>query len=160
MRIVRISLATLDEFFEQTLAEIRTGEPQKEAKVFSYATPELLFQTFTTSRWHSIRVMTGAGPMSIRELARRLGRDIKGVHRDVKVLLEEDLVEHTSTGAIVFPYDAVHVDFLLKAEDLTFPVADHRAAAMSAERNSAQSPRTPRRPAVRRKSAARPAQNR
>lgn len=81
MRTARISIAPLDEFFEQVLEHVRTGEAQKEACRFSYATPEVLFETFTTPRWHIIRVMTGASAMSIRELARRLGRNIKGVHR-------------------------------------------------------------------------------
>jgi predicted transcriptional regulator len=58
--------------------------------------------------------MTGAGPMTIRELARRLGRDVKAVHSDVQALLHAGILQKTDTGRIVFPYDALHVDFILK----------------------------------------------
>ena len=41
----------------------------------------------TTKRWEIVRAMTGAGPLAIREAARRVGRDVKAVHRDVHALL-------------------------------------------------------------------------
>jgi predicted transcriptional regulator len=154
MRIAKISIASVDEFMAHTLAAVRSGKPQKERKRFSYATPELLFETFTTPRWFIIRVMTGAEPMSIRELARRLGRDIKGVHRDVTALIKAGLIEHDETGAIVFPYDAVHVDFTLKTEDLVFPVVEQKAA-VPVPKPRTPSLRSPGRPATaRRKPAA------
>lgn len=56
----------------------------------------------------------GAGPLSIREIARRVARDVKGVHRDVHALLDVGILERSAEGAIEFPYDAVHVDFVLK----------------------------------------------
>ncbi len=59
--------------------------------------------------------MCGAGPISIREAARRVGRDVKAVHGDVKALLVAGLIDRTESGAIEFPYDAVKVEFLLDA---------------------------------------------
>ena len=56
--------------------------------------------------------MTGQGAMSIREAARRVGRDVKAVHGDVQALLGAGVIDRTDDG-IVFPYDAVHVDFML-----------------------------------------------
>ena len=53
--------------------------------------------------------------MSIREAARRTGRDVKAVHGDVTALLNAGLLSKTDDEQIVFPYDAIHVDFLLKA---------------------------------------------
>lgn len=52
--------------------------------------------------------------MSIREAARRVGRDVKAVHGDVTALLNAGVLRRTEDG-IEFPYDAVHVDFVLKA---------------------------------------------
>jgi predicted transcriptional regulator len=52
--------------------------------------------------------------MSIREAARRVGRDVKAVHGDVQALIQAGVLDRTDAG-IVFPYDAVHVDFVLKA---------------------------------------------
>jgi addiction module HigA family antidote len=49
----------------------------------SFATPELLFRLMTAKRWELIRTITGAGPLTIREIARRVHRDVKAVHGDV-----------------------------------------------------------------------------
>ncbi len=53
--------------------------------------------------------------MTIREVARRVDRDVKAVHGDVKALLLCGLLDKTDSGKVVFPYDAVHVDFVLRA---------------------------------------------
>jgi predicted transcriptional regulator len=59
-------------------------------------------------------VMTGAGPMAIREAARRMERDVKGVHADVHALLEAGLLRKTDDNRILFPYDEIRVDFTLR----------------------------------------------
>ena len=38
------------------------------------------YQTLARKRWELLRAMTGQGAMSIRKVARRVGRDIKTVH--------------------------------------------------------------------------------
>ncbi|BAO91324.1 winged helix DNA-binding protein [Caballeronia cordobensis] len=151
---VRIGILSLEEMAEQTLAELDTGKYH--GAFFGYATPELLFRTFTTPRWQIIRAMTGAGPMSIRELSRRLERDVKGVHRDVKALLEAGLLQHDEQGGIVFPYNTVHVNFTLTAADLALSgAASGKTAESAIDENSAPS-RRPRRRAAPRKREPRP----
>jgi predicted transcriptional regulator len=81
----------------------------------SFESPELLFKMLSGKRWELLNAMTGAGPMSIREVARRLERDVKAVHGDVTALINAGLLSKTDDGMIVFPYDAIHVDFMLKA---------------------------------------------
>lgn len=81
----------------------------------TFESPELLFEVLTQLRWNIIQAITGVGPVSIREIARRVERDVKAVHRDVHALLKAGILERNADGAIVFPYDAVHVDFMLKA---------------------------------------------
>jgi predicted transcriptional regulator len=81
----------------------------------SFTTPELLFRLLTTKRWEIVRTMTGAGPLSIRETARRVGRDVKAVHGDVHALLNAGVLRKTDDGLVVFPFDAIRVDVLLKA---------------------------------------------
>ena len=81
----------------------------------SFATPELLFRLLTTKRWEIVRAMTGAGPLSIRETARRVDRDVKAVHGDVRALLNAGVLRKTDDGLVVFPFDAIRVDLLLKA---------------------------------------------
>ena len=89
------------------------GDPQ--GQFISFESPELLFKVISGKRWELIKVMTGAGAMTIREAARRLHRDVKAVHSDVHALLNAGLLQKTEKGQIVFPYGAVHVDFMLKA---------------------------------------------
>jgi predicted transcriptional regulator len=78
----------------------------------SFASAELLWRTLTRKRWELLRAMTGQGAMSIREAARRVGRDIKAVHGDIQALIVAGIVERAD-GGVIFPYDAVHVDFML-----------------------------------------------
>jgi predicted transcriptional regulator len=91
-----------------------TGKPQKTARI-SFASPELLWQVLTAKRWALLKALCGAGPVSIRESARRVGRDVKAVHGDVTALLNAGLLNRTDDGRIVFPFDAVKVEFLLQA---------------------------------------------
>lgn len=80
----------------------------------SFASEELLWKTLTAKRWEILKAMTGAGSLALREIARRAGRDVKAVHGDVHALLAAGMIERNDEG-FVFPYDAIHVDFLLKA---------------------------------------------
>jgi predicted transcriptional regulator len=43
------------------------------------------------------------------------GRDVKAVHGDVHALLAAGVLRRNADGKIEFPFDAVHVDFMLKA---------------------------------------------
>jgi predicted transcriptional regulator len=92
----------------------KTGKPQKSPRI-SFATPELLWRVLTEKRWELLKALCGAGPVSIREAARRAGRDVKAVHGDVTALLNAGVLDRTDDGRIVFPYDAVKVEFLLQA---------------------------------------------
>ena len=59
--------------------------------------------------------MTGAGPLTIREVARRVDRDFKGVLSDVTLLAGAGILERTESGGVEFPYDRVHVEFDMMA---------------------------------------------
>lgn len=92
----------------------KTGKPQKTARI-SFATPELLWQVLTAKRWELLKALCGAGPVSIREVARRVNRDVKAVHGDVTALLNAGVLDRTEAGKIEFPFEAVKVEFLLQA---------------------------------------------
>jgi predicted transcriptional regulator len=96
--------------FTQTWKSGKSSAPR-----ISFASPELLFKMLSGKRWELLNAMTGAGAMSIREAARRVERDVKAVHGDVTALLNAGLLSKTDDGMIVFPYGAIHVDFMLKA---------------------------------------------
>lgn len=69
----------------------------------------------TAKRWELLKALCSAGPVSIREAARRVERDVKAVHGDVTALLDAGILTRTEDGRIEFPFDAVKVDFMLKA---------------------------------------------
>ena len=90
------------------------GKPEKSARV-SFATPELLWQVLTAKRWELLKALCGAGPVSIREAARRVRRDVKAVHGDVTALLNAGVLDRAEGGGIVFPFEAVKIEFMLQA---------------------------------------------
>ena len=92
----------------------KTGKPERSARI-SFTTPELLWKVLTAKRWELLKVLCGAGPMSVREAARRLGRDVKAVHGDVTALLDAGVLDRAEGGGIVFPYEAVKIEFMLQA---------------------------------------------
>jgi predicted transcriptional regulator len=112
MKTVTLEVATLKNV-KRRVQEAFKG--RKQGTRISFATPELLFRVMTAKRWELIRTMTGAGPLSIREAARRIDRDVKGVHGDVHALLNAGILQKTDDGLIIFPFDAVRVDIMLHA---------------------------------------------
>lgn len=109
MSTVTLSVASREDVSRRVRAAFQ-GEAQG-ARI-SFASVELLWQTLTSKRWAILRAMTGRGELPIREVARRVGRDVKAVHGDVTALLQAGVIERTGRG-VVFAHDAVHVDFTL-----------------------------------------------
>ena len=81
----------------------------------SFSSAALLWKVLGPKRWDLLKAMTGKGPMTVRGLARAVDRDVKAVHGDIGALLAAGVIERTPDKRIVFPYDAVHVDFMLRA---------------------------------------------
>ena len=75
----------------------------------SFISSDLLWRVLTAKRWDILAIMAGAGEMSIREVARKVGRDVKAVHGDVTVLIKNRIVERGESGKVVFPYDHFHL---------------------------------------------------
>ncbi len=92
----------------------KTGEGERTARM-SFATPELLWKVLTAKRWELLKAMCAAGPISIREAARRVNRDVKAVHGDITALLNAGVLDRVEDGRVIFPFDAIKVEFLLRA---------------------------------------------
>lgn len=112
MKTVTIGVSSLEDA-EQRLADAFKGK-RRGARI-SFASEDLLWKVLTSKRWALLRVMAGQGTLGIREIARRLGRDARAVHSDVHLLLKAGLLNRGENRGVVFPYDAIHVDFVLKA---------------------------------------------
>lgn len=97
---------------QERLANAFAGEYQ--GAHLSFASVEVLWRVLTAKRWEILHAMAGRGELSIRAVARLVSRDVKAVHGDVTALVRAGVVIRTARG-VEFPYDAVHVDFTLKA---------------------------------------------
>jgi predicted transcriptional regulator len=112
LNTVTIGISSAEEV-KTRAARAFAGEAQ--GVFVSFPSVELLWKVITPKRWQLLRLLTGAGPLSIRETARRANRDVKSVHGEIQALLAAGIVERGSDGRIEFPYDEVHVDFVLRA---------------------------------------------
>ena len=113
MKTVVIGVSSREETNARIMNAVKTGKQQGAYRSFESTAD--LGRTLSPKRWGILKTMTGAGALSLREVARRVERDVKGVHTDVHVLLNAGLLDKTDDGKIVFPFDAVHVDFMLQA---------------------------------------------
>jgi predicted transcriptional regulator len=114
MKTVVLEVRTLEQTLGDASHAMKSGRAEREARI-GFATPELLWQVLTAKRWDLLKAMCGGGSMSIREAARRVGRDVKAVHGDVSALLNAGVLNRTETGGVEFPFDAVKVQFMLEA---------------------------------------------
>lgn len=114
MKTVVLDVATRRDAGDEFIRAWETSRARKSARI-SFETPELLWKVLTARRWELLKALCGAGPISIREAARRVGRDVKTVHGDVTALLDAGVLDRAVSGGIEFPYDAIKVEFLLQA---------------------------------------------
>jgi predicted transcriptional regulator len=112
MKTVTLEVASAQDVKRRALEAFK-GKRQR-ARI-SFATPELLWKVLTAKRWELVKAMAGQGPLTMREVARRIGRDVKAVHGDAHALLDAGLLDKTEDGRLVFPFDAVRVEFTLRA---------------------------------------------
>lgn len=114
MKTVVLEVRSLASTMEDAARAMKTRRAEKEARI-AFASPELLWKVLTSKRWDLLKALCGAGPISIREAARRVGRDVKAVHGDVTALLDAGVIIRNAGGGIEFPYESVKVEFLLRA---------------------------------------------
>jgi predicted transcriptional regulator len=112
MSTVVISVKPLEQSRRETRERLAAGRGDPTPRI-NFISWDLFHQILSSNRIGVIRSMAGAGPLSIREVARRVGRDFKGVHTDVTALVRNGLLEKTAAGEVVFPYDDIHFDIRL-----------------------------------------------
>jgi len=112
MNTVTIGVSSVNDVQRRTAAAFRG---KKQGARISFASEELLWKTLTPKRWALLKVMAKQGAMAIREVARQTKRDVRAVHSDIHVLLKAGVLDKAEDGRVIFPYEAIHVDFLLRA---------------------------------------------
>jgi len=110
---------TLEPDWKQALRDAgkRAQARRYQGEVLNFESPGALFARLTEKRWALVNALQGQGPMAVRELARRVERDVKRVHEDVVALAELGLVERDESGAVECPFVSVHIDLHLRAPE-------------------------------------------
>jgi predicted transcriptional regulator len=110
--ILTIDVSTI----EATKARMRDAFKGKGTATarYSFLSAEDMARMLTPSRWRIIAAMTGAGALGVREVARRVERDVKGVHNDLSALASNGLIDREG-DKYLFPYRQVKVAFELRA---------------------------------------------
>ena len=110
--IVTFVTSDSDEAHRQdALARLDRWEAGEEGPhVINFQPPSDLRALLTDCRVELLWSIMAARPDSIRQLAERLGRDVKRVHDDLQVLADDDIVHSEQAGrAKRVPYDSIEV---------------------------------------------------
>lgn len=108
---------TIDAGWQDALrSAARTGFSAKyyEGEILNFETPGAFFSRLTSRRWAMIDALLGEGEVPLRELARRMKRDVRRVHDDATALVDLGLIERTEAGRLVCPYEDIHMDMHMR----------------------------------------------
>ena len=86
----------------------KAGEPEAAARL-DFESLEAAWQLLNGKRWAILRMMAGQGPLAIREIARRVGRDVRALHLS-------GVIDKTEGGQMVLPYDTIRLNFEFEAQ--------------------------------------------
>lgn len=114
MSMVVLEVRSLADSLADIAQGMEHGVSDDTARI-SFATPELVWQVLNEERWALLKAIGGAKPLSISEVASRVGRDEAAVRGDVEALWQAGILEKVGEREIEFPYDTVKVEFLLRA---------------------------------------------
>jgi len=112
MNTVRLEVRSFDDVLGDVAKAWKTGEAT--VPRISFDSVEDLWKALSFKKMDILKAMTGAGQLGIREVSRKVGRDVSAVHRDLQALIVAGIVDRTDDGKVVFPYDEIHVDFTLR----------------------------------------------
>ena len=101
MHELTIGVANRDAVSARFIEAFETGKSQ--GNYINFESERLLWKTLTLERWEILKALTGAEPVTIREVARRVDRDGQAVQEDVKALLNTGFLDTTEDGKIIFP---------------------------------------------------------
>lgn len=111
--ILTIRVQSLNDAMKAVRAAFANNKPEATPGL-SFPTYDLMHRVLAPKRLDIIRSMAGQGPLGYREIARRVGRDYKGVHNDITALIKAGVIDREKDG-VVFPYETIHFEFDIKA---------------------------------------------
>ncbi len=112
MKTLNVRVASRKAVKADILKAMKDAEAGKKVR----AKPQLTFSSYedmhrvlAPARLEIVMALAGKGSLAIREVARRLERDVKGVHNDITKLINAGVIDRTEEG-ICFPYDRLHME--------------------------------------------------
>lgn len=97
------------EAVNRRMANAFDGKPQ--GRFYSFSDYGQMVKTLTPKRKQILSALCGREPMTVRGVARLVGRDVKAVHADLKALRLVGLIDRTGDGKLELPYDEIHFEF-------------------------------------------------
>jgi predicted transcriptional regulator len=96
--------------FEAAWNRVAEGRPVKPLRVLTLEDLPALLKTLSPARCELLKALREAGPVSIYELSKRLGRNYKNVHTDVAQLVALGVLERAESGLVSVPWDTVRAE--------------------------------------------------
>lgn len=107
---VRLSTATdAKARFVEAGKRALAGKAVEGTPTLNFGSYDDMHRVLAPSRLAIVKTLAGQGALSIREVARRVERDVQAVHRDVTTLINAGVLDRTDAG-IEFPYARVRFD--------------------------------------------------
>ena len=91
---------------------VKSGKPEHAARL-DFLKLDDAWKVLSDKRRSIMNVMAGAGPLSIREISRRVSRDVRAVHNDIQALRRAGVIDKTDDGKMILPYKTIKFDFTL-----------------------------------------------
>lgn len=104
------SMADARARFLEAAAGAVAGRASAAEPAIYFASYDEMHRVLAPARLAIVKAMAGQGPLAIREVARRVGRDVQAVHRDVVTLSDAGIVDRSEAG-VTFPHDRIHFEF-------------------------------------------------
>lgn len=102
------------EINDRLLRVWKSGKAEQAARL-DFVNLDDAWKLLSDKRRAIMHAMAGAGPLSIREIARRVGRDVRAVHSDVRLLHHAGVIDKTEDGRMILPYKTIKFDFTIEA---------------------------------------------
>jgi len=90
------------------------GNASEASPTLNFGSYDDMHRVLAPSRLSIVKALAGQGVLSIREVARRVERDVQAVHRDVTTLINAGVIDRTDAG-VAFPYARIHFEFDVSA---------------------------------------------
>jgi predicted transcriptional regulator len=117
MSTLTVRLGTMDDVSNRLIEAAHLAEAGKSIEAehsINFASYDSMHKVLAPSRLAIVRAVAGQGALSIREVARRVGRDVQAVHRDITTLINAGVIDRTADG-VEFPYEKIHFEYEVSA---------------------------------------------